>query len=102
MSKECQAVAFAGAWMDISVPAAVVAGGCGAVGAGVGAGGAGGAGVVGAVVPPRFASARSCATVPWNVFMSVFARMPAIRLVLEYCQNVQVVHAPPNVVGLLP
>src|SRR3954451_3008362 len=97
MSKDCQAVAVAGAWMDIRVPVGFVVGGFGAEGGE----GAGEGGAVGAV-PPMFASARSCAAVPWNVFMSVCARMPAIRLVLEYCQNVHVVHAPPKVVGLLP
>src|SRR3954469_24201288 len=100
MSNDCQAAAVVGVWIDISMPAGLLDGGAGAVGTGAGFDGVDVVVVV--VVVRMFASARSCVRVPWNLFMSVCARMPVIRLLLEYCQNVQVFHAPPNVFGRLP
>src|SRR4051812_44363489 len=102
MSKDCHAVAVAGVRMDTAVAADWVVGGGAGAGADVVGGGVGAGAVVVVEVLGMFASDRSWVRVPWNVFMSLFARMPETVLVLEYCQNVHVFHAPPNVVGRLP
>src|SRR5881392_3743680 len=106
MSKLCQAVHVAGAFSESLVVVVELLGcagaGAGAVGVLVDVDGVG-VGVVAAVEPLRMlASARSWLSVPWNRFMSVLAWMPAMRLLLEYCQNVHVLHAPAKVVGRLP